>query len=229
MEINTEISERIKQVIDYLKVNPNVFAKTLGYERSQTIYDIMRGKSAPSFDFFNKLENSEYSVKINTKWLLTGKGEISPSNNLVMEPASEYYKIEPITKLPLIPINAIAGMNNGVNDSILEVDCVYYDVPEFKNKADYLIRIAGSSMSPKYHSGDIVACKRLSIKDIFFQWNKVYVVDTVQGALVKRVKKSDLGADHIQLFSENINYDPFDIPIKAINALGLVIGVIRLE
>lgn len=70
----TDISVRIKEVIDYLSITPNRFSKSLGYERTQTIYDILNSKSAPSFDFFNRLYNSEYSELINPIWLLTGKG-----------------------------------------------------------------------------------------------------------------------------------------------------------
>lgn len=72
----SEISERITKLIDALGVNPNSFALALGYNRSQTIYDILNGKSAPSYTFFNKLANSEYSEIINMDWLLTGRGEI---------------------------------------------------------------------------------------------------------------------------------------------------------
>lgn len=79
MNKSTNISERITQVIDYLKVNPNSFAKKLGYERSQALYDIINGKSKPSFDFFHKLYSSEYSESINMEWLVTGKGDMIPS------------------------------------------------------------------------------------------------------------------------------------------------------
>ena len=78
---HTEISERISQVIEYLKTTPNNFAKKLGYERGQTIYDILNGKSAPSFDFFNRLYCSEYSEMINPIWLLTGKGRLTDEIN----------------------------------------------------------------------------------------------------------------------------------------------------
>lgn len=163
-------------------------------------------------------------LDVSLDFLLTGV-----ENSLIAnEPPTEYNLKQQTHKIPLIPINAIAGAFNGSDTSILSIDCVYYDVPEFNNKADYLIRITGSSMSPKYHSGDIVACKKLPIST-FFQWNKVYVIDTEQGPLIKRVKKSDIGEDHILLISENDKYDPFDIPKTSINALGLVIGVIRLE
>ena len=73
---NTEISERISKLIEALGIKPNAFALALGYKRSQTIYDIVNGKSAPSFDFFNKLAMSEYSEVLNIDWVLTGRGEI---------------------------------------------------------------------------------------------------------------------------------------------------------
>ena len=73
---NTEISERISKLIEALGIKPNAFALAFGYNRSQTIYDIVKGKSAPSFDFFNKLAMSEYSEILNMDWVLTGRGEI---------------------------------------------------------------------------------------------------------------------------------------------------------
>lgn len=134
--------------------------------------------------------------------------------------------IKKTVSIPLIPIDAMAGVGTG-EISILNMDCDRYVIPVFRS-ADYLIQIAGSSMVPKYNSGDIVACKRLSLKDVFFQWNKVYVIDSDQGALIKRVHP---GKDeyHIKLVSENNSYMPFEIDIRKINAIALVIGVIRLE
>lgn len=85
---NTEISERISKLIDSLGVKPNAFAVALGYNRSQTIYDILNGKSAPSFDFFNKLALSEYSEIINMDWVLTGRGKILRNSNLRKEKES---------------------------------------------------------------------------------------------------------------------------------------------
>lgn len=71
----TSISERLSKVIDSQNVTANDFAKKLGYNRSQAIYDMLNGKSKPSFDFFEKLYNSEYSA-INPVWLITGEGSI---------------------------------------------------------------------------------------------------------------------------------------------------------
>ncbi|HHT9079339.1 TPA: S24 family peptidase, partial [Flavobacterium psychrophilum] len=94
--------------------------------------------------------------------------------------------------------------------------------------ADFLIQVKGSSMYPKYNSGDIVACKKLQLNDLFFQWNKVYVLDTEQGAIIKRI---DIGPDddHVMIVSDNEKYRPFSLHKSKINAISIVMGVIRLE
>lgn len=73
-EKNAEISARIDEIICILHTNPNKFANALGYSRAQTIYDILEGKSAPSYDFFKRFTMSGYSVFINLRWLLSGEG-----------------------------------------------------------------------------------------------------------------------------------------------------------
>lgn len=75
-EKNTEISARIADTIKRVGENPSSFAKCLGYSRAQTIYDILNGKSAPSYDFFYRFANAEISASINLQWLLTGKGDM---------------------------------------------------------------------------------------------------------------------------------------------------------
>ena len=63
---------------------------------------------------------------------------------------------------------------------------------------------------------------------LFFQWNKPYVLDTAQGAIIKRIKP---GSDkkHVLIVSDNKEYDPFELLYEDIYAVALVIGIIRLE
>lgn len=153
-------------------------------------------------------------------WLLTGEGPMLRSDLPVAHPATE-----PDAGIPLIPINAMAG---AFTDSqvVLELECERYVVPVFK-EAEFLITVKGSSMIPKYNSGDIVACKRMPL-DTFFQWNKVYVLDTEQGLLIKRVKKGTTD-ETLTIFSDNPKYEPFELPRTKIYHIALVVGVIRLE
>jgi phage repressor protein C with HTH and peptisase S24 domain len=78
-----------------------------------------------------------------------------------------------------------------------------YVVPEFLGKGvKFLIRVSGSSMQPKYSNGDILACR--PITDLtFFQWGKVYVLDTDQGSVVKRLFPCAEDADVIECHSDN--------------------------
>jgi len=100
-------------------------------------------------------------------------------------------------------------------------------VPSF-SAAEWMIYVKGSSMYPKYSSGDIVACKQL-FESKFIQWNKVYVLATKeQGLLIKRLMPSEKDK-HLKAVSDNKDYPPFDIPEDEILGLALVLGVIRLE
>ena len=176
-----------------------------------------------------------YYPEVNIEWLMTGRGEMLADDQATR---TRHKSIDvdkhPVASLatesgkgiPLIRIEAMAGALTG-EQSVLEYECERYVVPMFKG-ADFLIPVKGSSMYPKYSSGDIVACQCVPMSDLFFQWNKVYVIDTNQGALIKRIKP---GSDekHVLIVSDNEKYDPFELPISSIYAVALVIGVIRLE
>lgn len=93
-EKNKEISARLQYLIDFLHVTPQEFARKLGYPRAQNVYDMLSGKAKPSFQFWEKFFNSEYSEKINGIWLITGKGSMSTNNGFVVvqEPSTNEVK-----------------------------------------------------------------------------------------------------------------------------------------
>lgn len=163
--------------------------------------------------------------EVSCEWLLTGRGDM-------MQEKTEKPTVSALPKLlsnqgiPLIPVEAIAGVLSGNSTAVMEYECDRYDIPMFRG-ADFLIYVSGDSMQPKYFSGDLVACKRLPV-DTFFQWNKVYVIDSEQGVIIKRIRP---GSDnrHVVLVSENFAYAPFELPLEKIYSIALVIGVVRAE
>lgn len=176
---------------------------------------------------------------INANWLITGKGSmlkgsstesiesiksIKKDNQENIIPAKPTSPSDP-KGIPLIPTYAIAGAFTG-DLQVLECDCEHFIIPTFKG-ADFLIPVKGASMEPKYSSGDLVACKKMAI-DTFFQWNKVYVLDTEQGPLIKRINEGS-NKDTLLICSENPQYPPFELKRSLINNIALVVGVIRLE
>ncbi len=224
MEISTNIKDRILKIADYKIIRRDAFIESLNQK-----YSNYRGKSklsSPSADVFVEI-STKYS-DINIEWLLTGKGRmLKEEDHDDNEKASINSIIRNRQGIPLIPTDAMAGHGAG-SMQIMDYETSYYEVPEFTElRAEFMIRVKGSSMYPKYSSGDLLACKKVSL-GTFFQWNKVYVLDTEQGPLVKRVKPSSK-EEYITLVSDNPNYDPFDINLEEIHSIACVLGVIRLE
>lgn len=223
----TNIKERILYISDYYNISREKFFENLGIS-----YGNFKGKAkkTPINSMF--LENILTNFgEISPEWLITGKGDMlrnSENGNII---ASN--KLIPTTSqcgVPLIPIEAIAGLPANDNYGVRFIDCAHYIVPDFIDKGvEYLIRVSGSSMYPKYSSGDILACKRVT-DILFFQWGKIYVIDSSQGALVKRIFEDTENTANIILVSDNKEkYPPFSFPKSDIRSLSIVIGVIRLE
>lgn len=224
--------ERILQFIEYKHISKTLFFEKTGIKRG--FLDSDKLNQAVSDDHFAKIIANFSDISM--EWLLTGKGSmlkgtstesiksINKDNQENIIPAKPTSPSDP-KGIPLIPTYAMAGAFTG-DLQVLECDCERFIIPTFKG-ADFLIPVKGASMEPKYSSGDLVACKKMAI-DTFFQWNKVYVLDTEQGPLIKRINE---GANKHTLLicSENPQYPPFELKRSLINNIALVVGVIRLE
>ncbi len=184
--------------------------------KANTISNYENGVSSPDYDTLISIVKI---LDVSLDWLIIG--DIKKSN----------FKSDPIIKykttlelgIPLIPPSSITNYFSGILDNL---ECDQYFIPLFKG-ADFLLGVRDSSMQPTYNSGDIVACQKVP-SNTFFQWNKIYVLDTEQGALVKRVKMG-ISDDTLILSSDNSKYADFEIQRSKIQNIALVIGVMRLE
>ena len=218
------IKERIIKVIELKGIPKEIFFKKIGMTSAN-----FRGDAKKTPLNSTAIENILSEIPdLNPRWLLTGEGDMlngqAGDNVLVCEKATSYENSR--EGIPLITLDAFASIAKG-EIRVMDYECDRYIIPGCDD-ADFLIAVKGPSMSPKYASGDIVACRHVPLENIFFQWNKVYVLDTAQGALIKRVKK---GSDkqHILLISDNEEYEPFELSLDQINAVALVMGIVRLE
>ncbi|MCF0060143.1 hypothetical protein MUK70_12900 [Dyadobacter chenwenxiniae] len=166
----TEISERIKQVIEYLQLTPSSFASNLGYKRPQSIYDYTAGKVKPGFEFFNLFLQSEYAPVINVSWLISGQGEMLVDNDV-----SRYLKVNNNLEHPVSNFQAMkledlirekgkleaeiakwSGMNAeqvGEQLDTIKQNADEY-VTESKNSGLYLEKIKTSESTVFQHLGD---------------------------------------------------------------------------
>ncbi|MCL1942792.1 MAG: LexA family transcriptional regulator [Candidatus Azobacteroides sp.] len=230
---NTDISARISQIVENEGISPNAFAQKLGYERAQTIYDILNGKSAPSFDFFNRFENSEFSERYHLTWIVSGKGEMSSANNpkkTHLYPMKTDRK-EEMQSIPLYNLEAVAGLVPlfETKNSLKPMD--YINIPDAP-KCDGAVYVVGDSMYPLLKSGDIILYKEIHdiVNNIF--WGEMYLLSIdLEGdeyITVKYIQKSE-EKNCVKLVSQNQHHASKDIPISGIKALALIKASIRFN
>ena len=226
LKINQDgLSERINVLMNEAGMTNRRFALSVGIDPSG--FD-KKTKGIQTWTV-NDVSKICEKMKVRKGWLLDGEGQMMKAPDEILDhiPAMPS---KPNCKegIPLIPTSAMAGALGGDSITINEWDVEdFYVIPAFK-KSDFCIRVDGDSMQPKYLRGDILACTRVPLSDLWFQWGRVYVLSTRQGALVKHVEKGS-DNDHITLVSDNPDYKPFEIPTSELFGLAIVNGVIRVE
>ncbi|MBR6305740.1 MAG: hypothetical protein IKR38_03035 [Bacteroidales bacterium] len=161
---------------------------------------------------------------LNISWLLIGDST-GEEMYRIPRPKELNTPENKLKGIPMIPLEAFASPGEPNYDDIHVLD--YYMVDEFKD-CDFVIRIKGDSMTPRYASGDVVACKKI-VEMLYFQWGRVYVLYTQSnGLMIKRIQPSEK-EDCIKCVSDNGKYAPFDVPRSDIVSLALVNGLVSLE
>ena len=178
-EIMQEKSPIKARIIEFIELKG--LSKYEFYQKTGITRGILGQNNGISEDNLTKF--LAYYKEVSPEWLLTGKGEML--SDKATNTADAGTAGIPVARhcgsgegIPLITVEAMAGFAKE-NPPVLEYECERYVVLMFRD-AEFLITVKGSSMIPKYNSGDIVACKMLPLSDLFFQWNKVYVLSSYQ-------------------------------------------------
>lgn len=87
--------------------------------------------------------------------------------------------------LPVIPTEAMAGTLGEFAESCKAYECERMVSPI--KGADYAIKVCGDSMSPEIPNGSQILIKKI-YEDQFIEWGKIYCLDTLNGAVIKRLK-----------------------------------------
>ena len=132
----------------------------------------------------------------NIDWLNYGTGEMFVANR--EQSAS--------TIVPLVPISASAGRLTEFTAQIMDYDCEKVVSPV--RDVQLAIRVDGDSMSPEYPNGSIVFVSQID-ENAFIEWGKTFVLDTVNGIVIKRVLPCPNEEDSVLCRSVNPNYSDF--------------------
>lgn len=125
----------------------------------------------------------------------------------------------------VIPYEARGGTIGDFVDGVKEYDCERVTSPV--KGADYAMEVTGDSMSPDYPSGSRILIKRVD-ETQFIAWNEVYVLDTPNGAVIKRVRKTDDPAV-VECVSINPAYQPYRVRRDFVRGWYRVLMVMTLK
>lgn len=172
-----------------------------------------------------------FYTDLNRVWLLTGEGEMI-KNNLTPQ---QYYggdtekqkSDEPqMYIVPLMPISAKGGTLDEFSRSIMEDDCEKVLSPI--KGADFAITVCGDSMSPDYPSGCHILIKKIEER-AFIDWGKVFVLDTINGTIIKKLMPVSDDPSKIRCISINPEYPPYEISLEYVRGIYRVLMCMALK
>ena len=172
-----------------------------------------------------------FYTDLNRVWLLTGEGEMI-KNNLTPQ---QYYGGDTEKQkagepqmfiVPLMPISAKGGTLDEFSRSIMENDCEKVLSPI--KGADFAITVCGDSMSPDYPSGCHILIKKIEER-AFIDWGKVFVLDTVNGTIIKKLMPVSDDPSKIKCISINPEYPPYEISLEYVRGIYRVLMCMSLK
>lgn len=199
------VRDRILIFIDAIGITKSRFEKIVGFSNGY----IDKLRECPSQKKLDIISNS--FPMLSMPWLLTGEGEMLRNSTEEVKADGEKSEDE-ISLVPLLPIAAQGGSLNDFVVSVKENDCERVVSPI--RGADFAMPVAGDSMAPEYPAGSQIFIKKINER-AFIDWGKVYVLDTCNGSVIKRVFPAD-DSGKVKCVSINPDYPPFEVAYEDI-------------
>ena len=242
----------LRMILSNEKMTAATLSSKLGYSSPQLLYNISKGITkgiSPSLsdriiDVFPHYSRS---------WLLSGEGDMfADSSEAQKKPHRAPHEVETIAsgsriiqRLPIIPIEAQAGIGRGFlydRDSSQDPDDIYDEfdsmevILEREASDKYkLFRVKGDSMNDGTLSsicaGDVLLCREVFPEDWKLgltnnRFPNVVVVIEEEGILIKQLIKHSKKNGTISLHSINPKYDDFTVDLKNVRAFYYVERII---
>ena len=120
--------------------------------------------------------------------------------------------------VPLFPFSVRAGASlNDISEGMTDAQCERITSPV--RGAELATEVVGDSMAPAFPAGARVLLAR--VRDTI-AWGEVYVLDTTDGQMLKRIMPTD-SEDVWELRSDNPAYPPFRIRTRCVRGVWRVL------
>lgn len=207
------LQDRIRQFISYIGLTVSEFEGKAGLSNG-SVSKMGDGTRRTTID---KISNS--FPELSKVWLLTGEGEMLTTDAPVVEQRKQETEENEGKLIPLLPLSAEGGSLDGFDNlgvSLPDCEVIYSPIKD----ADMAITVSGKSMEPDYPEGCRVVVKRIN-HDLFIEWGREYVLDTINGIVLKTLEPSD-DPNFIRCTSLNPDqrrYAPFEIPKESVRGV----------
>lgn len=125
---------------------------------------------------------------------------------------------DPETTVPLFPFSVRAGASlNDISEGMTDAQCERITSPV--RGAELATEVVGDSMAPAFPAGARVLLARVRNT---IAWGEVYVLDTTDGQMLKRIMPTD-SEDVWELRSDNPDYPPFRIRTEHVRGVWRVL------
>ena len=237
----SSISHRIQTAIQYKGMSIRAFEANAGITQGVLSNAIKKNSDISSTNLSKIIDTYD---EFDAHWLLTGEGEMIKDNDSSLESAAktidivedlcsdlpgteefDYVNNDNDGKIPVVHELSFAQLDPD-EPSKVKADEYYY-IKEFRN-ADFLMRLNGDYMAPKYRSGDLIACRNVKYSN-FYQWGRIYALLTChQGIIIGRVYEHANNI-FINVKPANLDYPEWIIPMDEIAKVALVVGSISMD
>ena len=152
-------------------------------------------------------EIKEYIPDINIEYVNEGIGEPFISGIPRKKIEKEDKLIAQVKQVPLLSTAAHGGSLIGFDDAN-NIQCEMIMSPV--SNADIALTVAGDSMSPEYPNGCRVFIRRIN-EAAFLDWGCTYVLDTINGVVIKNIFPMEGDESKVVCRSINPNYPDFAV------------------
>ena len=122
--------------------------------------------------------------------------------------------------VPLVPFAVRGGASlNDITEGVTDAQCERITSPI--RGAEIAMEVVGDSMAPGFPAGARVLLRRVPA-DTFIAWGEVYVVETVNGPVLKRIMPTDVDTTW-ELRSDNPAYPPFKVRTEHVRSVWRVL------
>ena len=237
----SSISHRIQAAIQHKGMSIRSFEAQAGITQGVLSNAIKKNSDISSINLSKIIDAYD---EIDAHWLLTGEGEMIKhqetyplirednfcseviSHNLPSTEEFDYVNNDNAGKIPVIHELSFATLDPDNPSSVTGDE--YYYIREFRN-ADFLMKLNGDYMAPKYKSGDLIACRNVRYSN-FYQWGRIYALLTChQGVIIGRAYKHADNILFIDVKPTNPDDPTWTIPVDEIAKVALVVGAISID